>query len=167
MEETSMAEATTGFTAPIDARYFEDYLPGSVQDFDASTTIEQDRLLSFATEFDPQTMHTDPEAAAEGPFGGLIASGWHTAGVLMRLFADNYLSHVASLGGLGIDELRWPAPVRPGDTLRLRTTVLDATRSRSKPDRGVVRTRAELRNQRGETVLSLVAINLLGLRDPG
>jgi acyl dehydratase len=154
------------FHPPIDDRYFEDYVPGAVHEFPARSTVEQDRLVEFATEFDPQSLHTDPVAAAAGPFGGLIASGWHTCGILMRLIADNYLSSVASLGGAGIDELRWPTPVRPGDTLRLRTTVLDTTRSRSKPDRGVVRTRAELLNQRDETALTLIAINFVALRDP-
>jgi acyl dehydratase len=156
----------TEFATPIDDRYFEDYVPGACYEFEEGITVERDRILEFGHEFDPQSFHTDPQAAAAGPFGGLIASGWHTSAVMMRLFADHYLSKVASLGGAGIDELRWPASVRPGDTLRLRATVESATRSRSKPDRGVVRTRAELLNQRDEPVLRLVAINLLALRDP-
>jgi acyl dehydratase len=85
---------------------------------------------------------------------------------MMRLFADHYLSRVASLASPGIDEIRWPAPVRPGDTLRLRVTVAEARRSRSKPDRGLVRTHAELINQNGVTVLTLTAMNLLRARDP-
>lgn len=156
----------TEFATPVDDRYFEDYVPGARYEFAAGITVDEDRILQFGHEFDPQSFHTDPRAAAAGPFGGLIASGWHTCGVMMRLFADHYLSKVASLGGAGIDELRWPAPVRPGDTLRLRTTVESAVRSRSKPDRGVVRTRAELLNQRDELVLRLVAINFLALRHP-
>ena len=108
----------------------------------------------------------DARFADGGPFGGLIASGWHTAGIAMRLIVDHYLSRVASLASPGVDELRWPTPVRPGDSLRLRTTILDTRRSRSKPDRGLVRTRAELLNQDDQIVLSLLAMNLFRLRNP-
>ena len=152
------------FTAPIGDRYFEDYTPGAVYEY-GSITVSEAEILDFARAFDPQPFHADPAAAARGPFGGLIASGWHTTSVMMRLFADHYLSRVASLASPGIDEIRWPAPVRPGDTLRLRVTVAEARRSRSKPDRGLVRTRAELINQDGVTVLTLTAMNLLGARD--
>ena len=106
----------------------------------------------------------DPKAAARGPFGGLIASGWHTAAMMMRLFADHYLSKVASLASPGVDELRWTRPVRPGDTLTIRVTVLEANASRSKPDRGVVRTLIEVLNQNGDQVMSCKAINLLRRR---
>jgi acyl dehydratase len=123
-------------------------------------------MISFAKEFDPQSFHVDPVAAADGPFGGLIASGWHTASLAMRLVVDHYVSRVASLASPGVDELRWPAPVRPGDSLRLQTTILETRRSRSKPDRGLVRTRAELLNQHDQIVLSLVAMNLIRLRNP-
>ncbi len=152
------------FTAPIEDRYFEDYTPGAVYEY-GSITVSEAEILDFARSFDPQRIHADPAAAARGPFGGLIASGWHTTSVMMRLFADHYLSRVASLASPGIDEIRWPAPVRPGDTLRLRVTVAEARRSRSKPDRGLVRTRAELINQDGVTVLTLTAMNLLRARD--
>ncbi|WP_158880709.1 MaoC family dehydratase [Amycolatopsis anabasis] len=147
-------------------RFFEDYLPGSVHEC-GSVTVSEAEIIEFARRFDPQPFHVDPEAAAHGPFGGLVASGWHTASLMMRLFADHYLSPAASLGGPGVDELRWPRPVRPGDTLRLRATVLDATPSRSRPDRGLVRTRAELRNAGDEVVLSLIVLNFLGRRHPG
>jgi acyl dehydratase len=150
------------FAVPLDDRYFEDYVPGSAYEY-GDVTVTEAEILDFAARFDPQPMHVDAAAATTGPFGGLIASGWHTTALLMRLYADHYLSRVASLGSPGIDELRWPAPVRPGDRLRLRVEVEDAP-SRSKPDRGVVRTRAELRNQHGETVLSLTAINFLQRR---
>jgi acyl dehydratase len=152
------------FTAPIEDRYFEDYTPGAVYEY-GSITVSEAEILDFARAFDPQRIHADPAAAAQGPFGGLIASGWHTTSVMMRLFADHYLSRVASLASPGIDEIRWPAPVRPGDTLRLRVTVAEARRSRSKPDRGLVRTHAELINQDGVTVLTLTAMNLLRGRD--
>lgn len=155
------------FTAPIGDRYFEDYQPGAVYEYGyASVTGEE--IISFATRFDPQPIHIDASFAAAGPFGGLIASGWHTGGIMMRLFADHYLSHVASLASPGVDELRWATPVRPGDALRLRATIVEARRSRSKPDRGLVRTRAELLNQDDGCALSLVAMNLLRSREsPG
>jgi acyl dehydratase len=152
------------FEVAIDQRYFEDYRVGAVHRYGA-TLVDEAELIAFATKFDPQNIHVDPEAAARGPFGGLIASGWHTAAMMMRLFADNYLSRVASLASPGIDELRWTRPVRPGDTLEIRVTVLEANRSRSKPDRGVVRSLIEVLNQNGELVMSCKAINLLRRRD--
>jgi len=112
-----------------------------------------------------KAMHVDPVAAAQGPFGGLIASGWHTIGLMMQLFAEHYLSKVATLPSPGIDELRWARPVRPGDTLRVRVTVSEARRSRSKPDRGIVRSLVEVLNQHGEVVMSLRPMNLMLCRD--
>jgi acyl dehydratase len=153
------------FAAPIDDRYFEDYVPGAVYEYGYVTVTEAD-ILDFARQFDPQPMHVDPEFAAQGPFHGLIASGWHTAGIMMRMFVDHYLSRVASLASPGLDELRWPAPVRPGDSLRLRATVVEARRSRSKPDRGLVRTQSELINQNDEIVLRVTAMNIIGARTP-
>jgi acyl dehydratase len=129
-------------------------------------TVTEAEILDFAQVYDPQPIHVDPKFAARGPFGGLIASGWHTSAIMMRMFADHCLSRVASLASPGIDELRWPAPVRPGDTLRLRATIVEARRSRSKPDRGLVRTRAELINDRAEVVLRLTAMNLIMARHP-
>ncbi|MEU4897115.1 MaoC family dehydratase [Streptomyces sp. NPDC044780] len=144
-------------------RYLEDYRPGESHDC-GSVTVTEEEIVEFATRFDPQFFHVDPEAAADGPFGGLIASGWHTTALMMRLYADHYLSPAASLGGPGVDELRWTAPVRPGDTLRLRVTVLEARPSRSKPDRGILRSRVEMTNQRQETVLRLTVLNMLRVR---
>jgi len=151
------------FAAPIDDRYFEDYTPGAVYEY-GYVTVTEAEILDFARKFDPQPMHTDPEFAAHGPFGGLIASGWHTAGIMMRMFVDHYLSRVASLASPGLDELRWTAPVRPGDSLRLRATVAEARRSRSKPDRGVVRTQSEVINQNDEVVLRVTAMNIIRAR---
>lgn len=149
---------------PVDQRYFEDYATGSV--FECGPIgVDESEIISFARRYDPQYFHTDPEAAARSVYGGLIASGWHTAAMTMRQLVENYLSSVASLGSPGIDELRWIGPVRPGDVLTARVTVLDARRSRSKPDRGVVRSLIEVSNQRGEPVMSLKAINLLLCRD--
>lgn len=153
----------SGFSVPIDDRYFEDYREGSVFTF-GPIEVEESEVLSFAKRFDPQSIHTDPAKAAEGPFGGLIASGWHTAGLMMRLFVDNYLSAVASLASPGVDELRWLRPVRPGDQLRLRVSVLETRPSRSKPDRGMVISLLEALNQSGEVVCSIKAMNLLARR---
>jgi acyl dehydratase len=147
------------FTVPVEKRYFEDYVPGSVHEF-GSEAVEQDEVITFARRFDPQVFHTDPELAKNTIYGGLISSGWHTAGLMMRLFADHYLSKAASLGSPGIDELRWKVPVRPGDELSIRVTVLDAKRSRSKPDRGIVHSFIEVINQNREVVMSMKAINL-------
>ncbi|HUK73659.1 MAG TPA: MaoC family dehydratase [Streptosporangiaceae bacterium] len=156
----------TDFAVPINDRYFEDYTPGAVYEY-GHIAVTEAEILEFAGRFDPQPIHTDPGFAATGPFGGLIASGWHSAGILMRMFADHYLSRVASLASPGVDELRWSAPVRPGDALRLQTTIVEARRSRSKSDRGLVRTKAKLINQDDQTVLHLLAMNILGCRDAG
>jgi len=154
------------FAVPIDDRYFEDYTTGAVYEYGHITVSEAD-ILDFARAFDPQPIHVDPEFAAGGPFHGLIASGWHTGSIMMRLFAGHYLSRVASLASPGIDELRWTAPLRPGDTVRLRVTTVETRRSRSKPDRGLVRSHVELITQNDETVLTLTAMNLLRARASG
>ena len=146
--------------SPIDDRWFEDYVPGSVYEYGTATLGEAD-IVEFARRWDPQPMHTDPEAAAHGEFGGLIASGWQTVAVMMRLLVDNFLSRVASIASPGIDELRWRRPVRPGDVLRIRVSILEATRSRSRPDRGMLRTLVEVLDQSGEVVMSLKAMNLM------
>jgi acyl dehydratase len=144
-------------------RYFEDYVPGMTHDC-GSVGVDQTEIVSFAKQFDPQPFHTDPVAAASGPFGGLVASGWHTAALVMRLIVDHYVSAEGSLGSPGLDELRWPYPVRPGDTLRVRVTVLEARRSQSKPDRGIVKTLIEADNQDGQAVMRATAINFLRAR---
>jgi acyl dehydratase len=144
-------------------RYFEDYALGSMYEC-GTVSIDEASMIAFAKEFDPQSFHVDPVAAAAGPFGGLIASGWHTAALTMRLLVENYLSAEASLGGAGADEIRWPYPVRPGDTLRVRATVVESRRSLSKPDRGIIKTLAETVNQDGRTVMRCTAINFLRVR---
>src|SRR5271169_4225865 len=151
------------FSRPISDRYFEDYVEGDVHQF-GPITVEQDEVIAFAKRFDPQMMHTDPEAAKHTPFGGLIASGWHTAGLMMRLYVEHYLTHVASLASPGLDELRWLKPVRPGDRLSVRVTVLKATPSKSKPDRGVVTSFIEVFDQADEVVMTLKAVNMIARR---
>jgi acyl dehydratase len=154
------------FSHPIADRYFEDYVEGDVHNC-GSIAVKADEIIEFAKQFDPQDFHTDPEAAKRTPFGGLIASGWHTVGLMMRLYVEHYLTHVASLASPGIDELRWLKPVRPDDTLSVRVTVLKATPSRSKPDRGAVTSFIEVFNQAGEAVMTLRAVNMIARRTPG
>jgi acyl dehydratase len=153
------------FVTPIEDRYFEDYRVDAIYEY-GYAIVDETEMIEFAKRFDPQPIHVDEQFAASGPFGGLIASGWLTGGIFMRLYADHYVSRVASLASPGLDELRWSTPVRAGDSLRLQTTILEARRSRSKPDRGLVRTRAELLNQDDASALSLIAMNLLALREP-
>jgi acyl dehydratase len=117
--------------------YFEDFEPGRTIPV-GSRTVNQDEIIAFARQFDPQPFHVDPEAAAKSMFGGIIASGWHTCSMMMRMMVDGFLSEAASLGSPGVDEIRWLKPVRAGDTLAVTTTVLDARPSSSRPDRGVV-----------------------------
>lgn len=151
------------FMAPPECRFFEDYPAGYVYEFGTITVTERE-IVEFAQRFDPQSFHVDSAKAATSQFGGIIASGWHIASLTMRLYADHYLSHVASLGSPGIDELRWPNPLRPGDTLKMRVTTLETRVSRSKPDRGIVRARVETINQNGQVVLSMTAVSILGRR---
>ncbi len=157
-----MTHAT--FSSAIDDRYFEDYLAGSTYEF-GEIEVGEAEIIEFAKRYDPQDFHTDPAAAAKGPFGGLIASGWLSASLMMRLFADHYLSKNASLASPGVDELRWLKPVRPGDRLRIRISVVEARQSRSKPDRGMVRSAIEMINQAGQVVMTMIAMNLLGCRN--
>jgi acyl dehydratase len=154
---------TTNFAVPINQRYFEDYVSGTTFEY-GEISLSADEIIEFARRFDPQPIHIDPEAAARGPFAGLIASGWHTASVMMRLLADHYISHVAGMASPGVDEIRWLIPVRPGDTLSIRVTVLETKRSRSKPDRGTVRSLVEVMNQNREVVMSLKPLSIVRCR---
>ena len=147
-------------------RYFEDYVTGTTSEH-GPITVTEPEVVEFAQRFDPQPFHVDAAAAATGPFGGLIASGWHTCALMMRLLAEEYLSPASSLGSPGIDELRWLRPVRPGDQLTLRATVAQARPSRSKPDRGIVTTRIEMVDQAGDVVLRMTAMNLVLTRPDG
>jgi len=155
--------SATEFAVPIADRYFEDYVPGAVFEY-GEVPVTEAEIVEFARRFDPQYIHVDRERAIQGPFGGLIASGWHTAAMMMRLIVDNFLPKSASLGSPGIDELRWLHPVRPGDVLSVRLSILEATRSRSKPDRGVVRTLCEVLSQDREVVMSLKGMNIIACR---
>jgi acyl dehydratase len=135
---------------------FDDFEAGQVHEL-GSRTVTEEEIVAFGRQWDPQPFHVDPEAARASPFGGLIASGWHTGAMWMRLYVDSLLGGGAGMGSPGVEELRWLAPVRPGDTLRGRLTVLDATPSERRPGRGTVRIRGEMVNQDGVTVLSMVS----------
>jgi acyl dehydratase len=144
-------------------RFFEDFAVGDAIEL-GSHTVTEASIVEFARAYDPQPFHVDAEQARSSIYSGLIASGWHTAGIYMRMLVDQVLRDTASLGSPGIDELRWYLPVRPGDTLRGRITVLEARVSQSKPDRGLLRTRGELFNQDDQRVMSLVAVNFFSRR---
>jgi acyl dehydratase len=154
----------SSFPVPPDRRFLEGYSPGHVYEFGAITVSEAE-ILDFAARYDPQYFHLDPVKAAASEFGGVIASGFHTASLAMRLYVDHYLSHVASLASPGVDDLRWPNPLRPGDSVRIRVTILEARPSRSKADRGIVRGRVEAINQRDELVLSMTVVSIIGRRE--
>ena len=141
---------------------FEDFEPGQVFEL-GSRTVSEEEIVAFAREFDPQPFHVDPAAAGESVFGGLIASGWHTGAMWMRMYVDTMLGSAAR-GSPGIEELRWLVPVRPGDTLSGRLTVLEATPSATTPDRGTVRIRGEMLNQDGVTVMAMTSRGHFGRR---
>lgn len=136
--------------------YWEDFEPGQTLEL-GTREVTEEEIVAFAREWDPQFFHVDPEAARSSPFGGLIASGWHTGSMWMRLYVDAILDDAASMGSPGIEGLRWLAPVRPGDTLTGSLTVLETTPSATRPDRGTVRIRGEMVNQDGVTVLSMTS----------
>jgi len=126
-------------------------------------TLDSSEVVDFASSFDDQWFHTDPEAAAHGPFGGLIASGWHTCGLAMRLVSRELLAGSESFASPGLSYLRWPHPVRPGDRLMLEVSVIEARRSASRPELGILRWQWVMRNSEGETVLDLEATSMFKL----
>lgn len=128
--------------------------------------VTEESIIAFAREFDPQAFHLDAKAAEKSIFKGLSASGWHTAAMSMKLFITGELKIAGGSIGLGVDELRWPQPVRAGDVLRLETEILDARASRSKPDRGIIRIRNVTTNQRGEIVQTFMAFVMVQRRPP-
>jgi len=148
-----------------DARYLEDFLVG--QTFTSgSITLTSEQIKTFASQFDPQPFHLDETAATASFFGGLVASGWHTAALTMRLLVDSELKIAGRLIGVAADELKWPRPVRPGDTLHAVSEVLEVRPSKSRPDQGMVKVRTQTFNQGDQPVLILVA-NLVVPRRPG
>jgi len=145
-------------------RYLEDFEPGQ-QFGSGSVTVDAEQIKAFAKQFDPQPFHLDDQAARASFFQGLAASGWHTAALTMRLLVEGELSVAGGIVGAGADEFRWPRPVRPGDTLTVRSEVLEVRPSKSRPEQGLVKVRSTTLNQKGEPVQIFVA-NLVVPRRP-
>lgn len=146
-------------------QYYEDIEIGASRDF-GSRSFTEAEIITFARQFDPQPFHIDPDAARKTAFGGLIASGWHTAAVVMRLLVDSAIDLEASLGSPGFDDLAWLKPVRPGDTIRGRMTCIDKTPSRSRPGIGSARFLVEAINQKDELVMRFTSIGIMRFRNP-
>jgi acyl dehydratase len=144
-------------------RYYEDFVEGSVETY-GPKLVTREEIVAFAAEFDPQPMHLDENAARKTMMGGLVASGWHTCMIMMRLFTDGMLLDSSSMGAPGVEELRWLKPVRPGDKLSARLTVLDKRVSKSRPDIGFVRLQIELVNQNNEVVILETHPHMFGRR---
>ncbi|MEI6547780.1 MAG: MaoC family dehydratase [Burkholderiales bacterium] len=151
-------------TVPPRERYFEDYHVGETFEY-GDYEITEKEIVEFATRYDPQPFHIDKAAAARSLFGGLIASGWMTGSVMMRMMVENFIPTRSGLGSPGLDEIRWVQPVRPGDRLRVRVTILETVRSRSKPDRGSILALQEGLNQRGEVVMRMKGWGMYLCRD--
>ena len=148
-----------------DLLQFEDFTPGLVIEL-GSREVTAEAIISFGLAYDPLPFHTDPDAAADGPYGGLVASGRHSALIWMRLYVDAVLSRSAGMGSPGLDEIRWHQPVRPGDVLHGRVTVLEATPSAKNPWRGTVLFEGEVVNQRGEVATSVRGTNFFARGTP-
>jgi acyl dehydratase len=146
--------------------YFEDFKVGNTIKL-GSRTLTEEEIISFAKEYDPQPFHIDKAAAEKSMFGGIIASGWQTCGIMMRMLVDGYLREAASLGSPGVDEIRWLKPVRPGDTLSVSITTVESRPSSSKPDRGVVVNTWQATNQRGEVVATIKGMGMFLRRPAG
>ena len=150
--------------APAGKRwYFEDFHPGQEIDLGERTVTEAE-ILAFARAFDPQSFHVDAGAAQQSPYGGLIASGWHTCSMMMRMVVDGLLNAADGMGSPGLDGVRWLQPVRAGDTLRVRYLTRQVKASNSKPDRGVVWSTWTATNQHGDQVCTVDGIGLYGRR---
>jgi acyl dehydratase len=145
-------------------RYFEDYAAGQTYG-SGRITVDDERIKSFAAEFDPQPFHTDHAAASRTIFKGLAASGWHTAAITMRLMVDSDLKPAGGIIGAGFEEFRWPRPVRPGDELHVQCEVLETRASKSRPEQGVIKLKTTTLNQNNEPVQTMVG-TLIVLRRP-
>lgn len=141
--------------------YFDDIEEGEVRDL-GEYEVPREEMMEFARRYDPQPIHVDEAVARDSMFGGVIASGWYTASVCMRLMVDDFLNETASMGAVGLDELTWATPVRPGDTLSVENEIIDTRPSDSRDDRGYVRNRTSGYNQDGDEVISWVGVNIIG-----
>ncbi|HXM83825.1 MAG TPA: MaoC family dehydratase [Burkholderiales bacterium] len=148
----------------MSGKYLEDFAPGQTYR-SGRGRIDAERIKTFAAEFDPQPFHQDDEAVRRSIFGGLAASGWHTAAVSMRLLIESDLQPVGGIVGAGFDEFRWPLPVRPGDELYIEGEVLEVRPSKSRPTQGIIKVRTTTRNGKGEAVQVSVG-NLVVVRRP-
>lgn len=153
-------------SVPLKQRFFEDYTPGEIVEF-GDYEITEREILDFASRYDPQFFHTDPERAKHSHFGGLVASGWMTGSVLMRLLVDHFISPVASMGSPGLDAVRWLKPVRPGDHLRARVTIVSTRPSSKRDDRGYVKFEQALFNQNDEMVMQIEGVGMYRTRKAG
>ena len=149
----------------MNGQYLEDFAVAQVYR-SSRIGVEASRIMTFGAEFDPQPFHVDDEAARQSIFGSLAASGWHTAALTMRLLVESDFKPVGGVIGAGVDELRWPRPVRPGDTLQVESQILEIRPSRSKPEQGIVKARVTTTNQHGEVVQVFTA-TLIVPRRPG
>ena len=143
--------------------YWEDFKVGETIEL-GSHTFTEEEIIAFANQFDPQPFHTDSEAAKHTFYGGLIASGWHTCCIAMRYMVQNYVGRAASMGSPGVDNVRWLKPVRPGDTITFRRTILESRASASRPTVGLVKSSSQAVNQNGETVLTMEGWNMFRRR---
>lgn len=157
---------STPTTEPQPRLYWEDFHEGMSMTF-GPKTVEREEVIRFATEFDPQPFHLSEEAGRASLFGGLAASGWHTAGMVMRLMCDGFILNSSSLGSPGLESLKWLKPVMVGDQLRARLTVLGSRPMKSKPHVGLVHNRWEALNQRDEVVMEIESWAMFGRRTPG
>lgn len=151
---------------PTDVLHFEDFVLGERVEL-GRVTVDEQEVIDFGKRYDPQPFHIDAEAAKQTLFGGLIASGWHTCAMGMRVLVDGSIGKAASLGSPGVDEIRWLKPVRPGDTLRFMRTVIEKKPSQSKPDRGAIYSLSEAFNQRDELVMTMKGWGLFKRRNVG
>lgn len=161
-----MSQAETGTSTSSPRWHWEDFTPGLSMTF-GPREVGRDEIVQFATDFDPQPFHLDEEAGKASLFGGLAASGWHTASIVMRMMCDGFILDSSSLGSPGLDSLKWHKPVLVGDALRARMTVLDSRPMKSKPHVGLVQTRWEALNQRDEIVMTIESWAMFGRRTPG
>ncbi len=145
--------------------YWEDFPVGEVMEFGAYE-VTKDELIEFASEFDPQPFHLNEEIAKTSLLGGLATSGWHNCAIAMRMMWDGYIHKAASMGAPGVDEVRWKKPVHPGDILSMRRTTLEARRSKSRPDMGLVKFLSEMRNQDGELKMTMEGWAMYACRTP-
>lgn len=146
--------------------HFEDFTPGQKIEH-GPRLVTREEIVAFAAQYDPQPMHLDEEAGRNSMLGGLGASGWHSCGIMMRMICDSFMLNSASMGAGGVEEVRWLHPVRPGDKLTFRATVLDTRRSRSRPDMGIIRFLFEMFNEHGERVMTMITPSIMTTRNPG